>query len=311
MSLEPTSLRSLVTDAVDLMTPVAEARGIALSAPDDVSDIGYAMADNQRVKQVLVNLINNAVKYNRDGGEVEVAVSQDDDIMRLEVRDTGPGIPDEKMSKLFVPFERLGAETTNIEGVGLGLALSRTLVASMGGTIGVESTVGQGSTFWVELAHTEPAALEELTREEHSLVETRDYEGERSLLYVDDTPANIELVQEILTRRPRVKLLPAMQGTLGLELARRHRPDMILLDLHLPDLGGEEVLERLRLDTATRDIPVVVLSADATKRQFTQLQQMGVQDYLIKPIRVKRLLAVLDEHLENGGRPVPSGARAA
>ena len=167
----------------------------------------------------------------------------------------------------------------------------------MHGTLTVSSTPGEGSTFTVELGRGEPAAVEAAATEEHALVASRTYDSERSLLYIEDTVANVRLVEEILNSRPSIRLLPAGMGSLGLELAAEHQPDLILLDLHLPDLDGDEVLARMRADKRTRDIPVVILSADATDRTPGPLLEAGAQAYLTKPIGVRELLEVVDAYV--------------
>jgi CheY-like chemotaxis protein/anti-sigma regulatory factor (Ser/Thr protein kinase) len=259
---------------------------------------GYAIADGQRLKQVLINLLSNAIKYNRAGGEVQVTVeAPDDNRLRIDVADTGKGIDEASLAKLFTPFERLDAAGSDVEGTGLGLALSRTLVEAMGGGIEVESTPGVGTTFRVELGRGEPAAVHIPDGEERKFLAKRTYGAERSLLYIEDTVANVRLVEEILRSRPSIRLLPAMMGRLGLELAFEHQPDLILLDLHLPDIGGEKVLAQLRDDERTREIPVVMLSADATKRTPRPLLEAGANAYLTKPIGVRRLLEVVDQYL--------------
>jgi signal transduction histidine kinase/CheY-like chemotaxis protein len=300
MSPEPVALKPLLQDALDLMRPLASSRGVVIRRPTSSTEVGYVFADNQRLKQVLINLIANAIKFNREGGEVRISVAPAGaDRVRIAVEDTGKGIDGESLGKLFVPFERLDAAADGVDGTGLGLALSRNLVEAMGGTLDASSVPGVGSTFWVELARGEPSAVREAVAAEPSpLLEVRPYAGERRLLYVEDTIANVRLIEEILRRRPSVKLLPAMLGQLGLELAREHRPHLILLDLHLPDLGGEEVLEQLRADEATRDIPVVVLSADATRRHLGRLLEVGARAYLTKPIGVRQLLEVVDQFME-------------
>jgi CheY-like chemotaxis protein len=201
------------------------------------------------------------------------------------------------MDSLFKPFERLGAENSGIEGTGLGLALSHRLIELMGGTIGVDTAVGEGSTFWLEFAVT-GCPVAQLDHDHEEDAEAVAQTGlRRTLLLIEDNLSNVKLVEAILKARPGVEIIPAMQGTLGLELAARHQPDLILLDLHLPDVTGKEVLHRLRADPATRDIPVVILSADATPGQVKRMRAEGAADYITKPLQVAHFLGVVDELL--------------
>lgn len=297
-SVEPVAVWPLLADAMEMIQPMAEGRRVTLHEPVIRDGSRYVRADTQRLKQVLINLLSNAVKYNREGGEVEVSAGTvGSDRVRIGVTDTGPGIDPDSFDKLFIPFERLDAGA-DVEGTGLGLALSRSLVEAMDGTLTVSSALGEGSTFTVELWMGEPAAVEAAAeRHDGDLIATRSYDGERRLLYVEDTVANIRLVEEILSARPSIRLLPAGMGSLGIELAMEHRPDLVLLDLHLPDIGGQEVLARLRADERTKDIPVVVLSADATDRTPGPLLDAGAQAYLTKPIGVRDLLEVVDAYV--------------
>jgi signal transduction histidine kinase/ActR/RegA family two-component response regulator len=301
ISVEPVPIRPLFDDAIELIEPLAEGRGVVVHPPRIGEGCGYARADNQRLKQVMINLLSNAVKYNREGGEVRIAVDAvGSDRIRLEVTDTGEGMSRESLARLFIPFERLNA-TADVQGTGLGLALSRSLVEAMDGTLEAASTPGEGSTFTVELGRGEPAAVADAPTDAHDVVADRRYDGERSLLYIEDTAANIRLVEEILESRPSVRVLPAGMGTLGVELATEHRPDLILLDLHLPDVGGEEVLRQLQADDRTSGIPVVVLSADATDDSPAALTEAGASGYLTKPIGVRKLLDVVDRYLSSEG----------
>jgi CheY-like chemotaxis protein/anti-sigma regulatory factor (Ser/Thr protein kinase) len=298
ISPEPVPLQPLLGEAFDLMRPLAASHNVTLHEPQSLASAGYVVADPQRLKQVVINLLSNGIKYNQPGGQVRIGVGLvAADRVRISVTDTGPGIDAASLPRLFVPFDRLGAAASDVEGTGLGLSLSRNLVEAMDGKIGVETTVGSGSTFWIELVSGEAAAVARPGREDAELTTTRTYPAERRLLYIEDTVANVRLIEDVLERRPSVRLLPAMLGQLGLDLAREHRPDLILLDLHLPDLGGQEVLAHLGADEATRDIPVVVLSADATRRHLDEVISLGARGYLTKPIGVRRLLEVLDEHM--------------
>jgi signal transduction histidine kinase/ActR/RegA family two-component response regulator len=309
ISAEAVALQPLIDDALDLMRPLAETMTVVIHQPDISGGNGYVFADNQRLKQVVINLIANGIKYNRQGGEVRVTVeAAGSDRVRISVSDSGKGIEQASLDKLFVPFERLDAASSGIEGTGLGLAVSRSLIEAMGGTIGAASTPGVGSVFFIELDRSEPLAVEEPESEEDPLLATIRYAGgERRLLYIEDTVANVQVIEGILERRPSVRLIPAMLGRLGLDLAHEHRPHLVLLDLHLPDLPGERVLAELQADDATRDIPIVILSADAT-RDRAQFVAGGAHAYLTKPIDLRRLLEILDRFL---ALPVGEGSRPA
>ena len=300
ISLEPVPLGGLVQETLDLITPLAAKASVRLDAGAvDIPD-RHILADRQRIKQVLLNLLSNAVKYNRPGGTVSLSYGETPEgRLRINVRDTGPGIPPEQMERLFIPFDRLGAEQTGVEGTGLGLTLSKRLVELMDGTLGVQSTVGQGSTFWVEMALVESPLARPDQDLKNALAPTAAPAPKetRTVLYVEDNLSNLELLQRLLAHRPGIRLLPAMQGRLGLELAREHRPDLILLDLHLPDVQGDEVLRRLREDPDTRRIPVVIISADAMPIQINRLMAAGARAYLTKPLDIKKFLDLLYEIL--------------
>ncbi len=300
ISLEPVETSEVIGGALDLVRPQAAARGIGLSTA--VVWHGHVMADRQRLQQVLLNLLSNAVKYNRPEGAVTVACdATPSGKCRLTVTDTGPGIAPERMHRLFTPFDRLDVQEGAVEGTGLGLALSKGLVELMGGTVRAESTLGTGSTFSLELPVAKAPVHEPAPRETSAPgADATILTG--TVLYIEDNPSNLRLVERILNRRPGVKLLSAVQGRRGLELARAHRPDAIVLDLHLPDISGQEVLAQLRADPETREIPVVILSADATPSQTTRLLQAGAHAYMTKPLSVAQFLGVLDELLARAVR---------
>ncbi|MEP6733333.1 MAG: MHYT domain-containing protein [bacterium] len=298
LSAEPVRISEAVQETFDLMRPLAAVRNVDLCTDAPSIDDLYVRADRQRLKQILLNLIANAVKYNHEGGRAEVACEpHGTDRLRIVVRDTGPGIAADKIGRLFTAFDRLGAEQTSVEGTGLGLALSKRLAEAMSGEMGVRSDVGEGSTFWVELprAESQLARLERLEPTDGNASTISDaLPPTRTILYVEDNLSNLTLVQRILERRPDIELIPAMQGRLALELARLHRPDLVLLDLHLPDVSGEEVLRQLRHAPDLRKIPVVVLSADATQGQIDRLLAAGALAYVTKPLDVKPFIAILD-----------------
>jgi signal transduction histidine kinase/ActR/RegA family two-component response regulator len=310
LSLEPVCAADALTEALDLMRPLAAQRSVQLSTLASFDNSVFVLADRQRFKQVLLNLLANAVKYTPVSGTVSVSHNASgDEKVRIMVHDTGPGIPNEKLERLFTPFERLGAEQSNVEGTGLGLALSQRLIQAMGGSIGVESTVGKGSNFWVELPRTK-SPLQKLSLRETNGDgrEARSKSPNRKILYIEDNLSNLTLIEQMLEERPEIELLTAMEGTLGLDLARQHSPDLILLDVHLPDLDGREVISRLKSSDATRDIPVVVVSADATTHQIDRLVTAGANTYLTKPLDMVNFLHVLDKTTSANNRKSPTTA---
>jgi signal transduction histidine kinase/ActR/RegA family two-component response regulator len=304
ISLESVAAGDVVRGAVDLVRPQAAARAVRLTAETDHDH--HVMADRQRLQQVLLNLLSNAVKYNRDGGSVTVAVRPDRVAGRLAitVADTGRGISPAMRQRLYTPFDRLGAEQSSVEGTGLGLALSKRLVEAMGGTLAFESQVGEGTTFTVHVPMTEPPVAT-LIASSKPAPDDAGAAAQGTVLSIEDNVANVRLLERIVGRRPGLRLLSAMQGNRGVELARDHRPGLILLDLHLPDMHGGEVLARLQADPVTREIPVVILSADATPGQITQLLDEGARAYLTKPVDVTEVLGLIDEVFD-GQRRLPA-----
>jgi PAS domain S-box-containing protein len=297
ISPEPVAVAGLVGEALALVAPMAASRGIRLELDQAAaSSTVHVQADRNRLKQILLNLLSNAVKYNRDGGDVGVALGRTGDgRVRISVSDTGIGIRSEHLEHLFEPFERLGAERTSVEGTGLGLTLSKGLIDAMGGAFEVDSTPGVGSTFTVELPAAEP--LPDAGRASAPPVpgiSTRP--GRRwRVLYIEDNLSNLALVERILGPSRGVELISAMQGRLGIDLASRLQPDLVVLDLHLPDMPGDEVLKRLKAHHP--DVPVVVLTADATKRQAELVRKLGAAEYLTKPLDVGRFYEVVSSHL--------------
>ena len=294
MSPEPVEVGELIGETLALVAPLAEHRSISLVSDVEADTPVHVVADRQRLKQIVLNLLSNAIKYNRQAGEVRVWLECDArERIAIRVRDSGAGLSSEQLSRLFAPFERLGAERGPIEGTGLGLALSRRLAEAMGATVEVSSAPGEGSTFSVCL---QAVAAPQFT-EERSDRAPAPILGDLTILYIEDNLSNLRLVERALARHATVRFLPAMQGSIGLELARQHEPDIILLDQHLPDLRGDEVLVRLKAEPATRRTPVVMLSADASPGQIRRLRDAGAAAYLTKPIDLRQLLDVVAHHL--------------
>jgi PAS domain S-box-containing protein len=294
LSLEPVHVELVLDEALQLVRPIADREGVRLIDPSEI-DV-HVRADRQRLKQVFLNLLSNAVKFNRAGGEIRISGMQSNDRFRITVADTGDGIDADRMRRLFTPFDRLGAESRGIEGTGLGLALSKSLVETMGGSIEADSVRGEGTTFSVELPLSDPA---EVTGAEASAAVSPDPGLGRSkaVLYIEDNLANLQLIQGILAYRPSVNLISAMLGSLGIDLAMQHHPDLILLDLHLPDIPGEEVFRRLKAEPTTNEIPIVIISADASTETLRRLEALGTSRFLTKPVNVPLFLQTVDELL--------------
>jgi PAS domain S-box-containing protein len=297
LSPEAVAIPEIVDRMVTLMRPLAAPRQIDVQALPSAGRDLHVRADRLRLTQILLNLMSNAIKYNRVGGRVTLSCDDaGEGRIRLSVTDTGAGIRPEKLAQLFTPFERLGADQTGIEGTGLGLALSRGLAEAMGGTLGVRSEIDRGSTFWIELAGV--TAGTQPLQDAPSAIPRSAASISGTILYIEDNMANVRLVERLLKhRRPDITLLHAGDGALGLAMALEHKPDLIFLDLHLPETPGDEVLRRLWEDTRTREIPVIVLSADATLSQSRRLIATGAKAYLTKPLDVSKMLALIDERL--------------
>ncbi len=292
--LQPVNVAAAINTATEITQPLINAKQIHLINQCTTSDA--VLADPTRLKQVLVNLLSNAAKYNRNGGYVKISCHhQNNNLLRFCVTDTGPGIPPEKQAYLFKPFERLGAEFTEVEGTGIGLALSKQLTELMGGHVGFDSTLGEGSTFWIELPlAAETADSEKPVQQDTVIVAGR---PQQMVLYIEDNAANLRLVEAMLRHLPHVKLISATHGEFGLELARRYKPEVILLDIHLPGIDGYGVLEALKTDPITRDIPVIALSADAMTIDIERGLQAGFIQYLTKPVKMDALREAIGRHL--------------
>jgi PAS domain S-box-containing protein len=296
MSLEPVDVGETLAESIDLIRPLAAARRITVSVEDDGCN-QHVLADQQRLKQIFLNLLSNAVKYNQTGGSVAVSCDLSNGEVAIAITDTGPGITADQLERLFTPFDRLGAERTGQQGSGLGLVLSRHLVEAMAGRLSVESMPGTGTTFTVTLPRTEPHAPEKTaaTGLRLDVASPRAATPPRTVIYIEDNLANFRLIERILALRPNITLEASMQGRLGLELVRQHMPDIVLLDLNLPDMDGRDVLLELKADAATRQIPVLVISADASDGQVRRLLDAGASGYLTKPVDVIELLRHIDQ----------------
>ncbi|MEP6670906.1 MAG: PAS domain-containing protein [Chthoniobacter sp.] len=304
---EPIEVHGFLGEAIESILPLAKRHEIQILLEPDTAATPplQVLADRQRLHQVMFNLLSNAVKYNRSAGRVTVSYRVDGPRVRMTVADTGRGIEPDKLARLFLPFERLGAESTDIEGAGIGLALSRGIVTALQGELNVESHVGEGSTFWVTL----PRADDLSVAAQHSPATVADtpvvtasppapaVDGRHTLLYIEDQDLNLRLVERILNPRPQYRLITATHGQIGLDLARSHQPDLILLDLNLPDMTGDEVLHRLKADPSVRHIPVVMVSADAMGDRVQHLLRLGAVGYLTKPYKLDEFLRVIQEAL--------------
>jgi signal transduction histidine kinase/CheY-like chemotaxis protein len=298
MSNEPVSLSEVLSECRAMIEPQARSRHITMHFPEFEAP-RFVTADRTRVKQVLINLLFNAVKYNRPDGSVTVDCSRvASGAVRISVRDTGHGLSPEQLEQLFQPFNRLGKESGSEEGTGIGLVVTKRLVELMGGRIGVESTVGVGSVFWAELALAQAPTLAALEgRDRAAAPGAMPGVAVRTVLYVEDNPANLELVEQLIARRPDLRLLSAADGKLGIEYARTYMPDVILMDINLPGLSGTEAMTFLRADRLTAHIPIIALSANAVPRDIQKGLDAGFFNYITKPIMVNRFMEALDSAL--------------
>ncbi|OYZ62094.1 MAG: hybrid sensor histidine kinase/response regulator [Gallionellales bacterium 24-53-125] len=300
LSLEPISLPDVLAACQAMIEPHAQKAGISLIFPE--FDSGCLIhADRTRMKQVIINLLSNAIKYNRAQGTVEVAIGKvTPGRIRISVRDTGEGLPPEKMAQLFQPFNRLGQEASAEEGTGIGLVVSKRLVELMDGEIGAASSVGAGSVFWVELnLASGPQFFDHAAGPLADFATPIPYGAElRTLLYVEDNRANMQLVEQLIARRPDMRLLCAEDGTRGITLARIHMPEAILMDINLPGISGLQALKILRDDPATSHIPVIAISANAMQLDIEKGLESGFFRYLTKPININEFMHALDMALE-------------
>jgi CheY-like chemotaxis protein/nitrogen-specific signal transduction histidine kinase len=306
LSAEPVLLAQVLSECRTLIESQAQTRGISMTFPKRESP-HFVKADRTRMKQIVINLLFNAIKYNKPGGSVAVEVKPvGKHSIRICVRDTGAGLAPSQLTQLFQPFNRLGKETSAEEGTGIGLVMTKRLVEMMGGTIGVESIVGVGTEFWVEFGLTGAPQLAVHELEQAATPDkVPDGAPVRTILYVEDNPANLELVEQLIARRGDMRLLSASDGEVGIEYARAYLPELILMDINLPGISGVEAMKALRADPTTARIPIIALSANAVPRDIEKALEAGFSDYLTKPINVARFMTVLDQALASA-RLVPS-----
>lgn len=305
LSPEAVSLEQVIRECRAMIETQARQHNIQINYLP-VDPTWFVHADRTRLKQVLINLLSNAVKYNREQGTVTVECTATAQNIRISIKDTGRGLPAAKVAQLFQAFNRLGQENQNQPGTGIGLVVTKQLVELMGGTIGVESTVGVGSEFWIELAREVVSPPAEGDIESAGPSQDLLKPSQLTLLYVEDNASNMMLVEKIIEDHTNLRMLSAHNGTLGIALARAHMPDVILMDINLPDISGIEAMNVLRRDPTTKHIPIIGLSANAMLSDIEKGLEAGFCSYLTKPIRIEELLKALDEALH-----VVENARAA
>ena len=298
VSIEPVEIYPLIIDCLTLLKPVADQRHISLGCNQDEMENLFVSADHLRLKQIIINLISNAIKYNRPSGTVTLFADIKGSKLKLSVQDTGMGIPLDRQDELFQPFNRLGAENMDINGTGIGLVISKKLIEKMDGEIGLESKQGIGSIFWISIPldsseHTDlPQELEELT------IEQVPKQAMYTILYIEDNPANLKLVTHIFEKQPNIEIISAYTPTLGLDLIMSTKPDLVLLDIQLPEMSGYDVLATLRNNPETKDIPVIAVTANAMPSEIKKGLHAGFNNYLTKPINVSQIIEVVNEHLQ-------------
>ena len=297
LSVEPVSVQEVLMECRSMVESQARQRSIGMAFPRLPAQ-SYVKADRTRLKQVLINLLFNAIKYNQPSGHVSVeCVEPTPGTLRISVRDTGAGLSPEQVSQLFQPFNRLGQEGGKEEGTGIGLVVTQRLVALMGGEIGADSTQGVGSVFWVEMALASAPGLSLEITAEAPRVEAAEGAAMQTVLYVEDNPANLELVEQIIARRTHLRLLGAADASLGIEFARVYRPEVILMDINLPGMSGLDAMKVLRGDPTTAHIPIIALSANAVPRDIERGLEAGFFNYITKPIKVGQLMDAIDAAL--------------
>ena len=302
LSMEAVCVDTVLAEAWNLITPLANERNIRIEQTTSTKYGCYVLADIQRLKQVLLNLLSNAVKYNRHGGTISLlCTTEREGTIRISISDTGPGIAEENRERIFEAFSRLEADEYDVEGTGVGLTLSRALIESMGGVLSFESTIGVGSVFWLELPSVEVSIEQDIVNQENNYVATIVPENQHdyTVLTIEDNVDNLRLIEAALSSQANINMIAALHGELGIDLTLKHKPDLILLDLHLPGISGDVVLARLKANPVSEHIPIIMVSADATQHQIDKLIAAGAYAYLTKPFNIKELLATIDAALDS------------
>jgi signal transduction histidine kinase/ActR/RegA family two-component response regulator len=308
LSRETVRLVDVLQECRFMIDPIAKKRGILISF-STCDDSWFVKADRTRLKQVLINLLTNAIKYNREHGTVEVGCTASAaGNIRISIKDSGVGLSQEQQARLFHPFDRLGQEAGGEEGTGIGLVVTKQLIEMMEGAIGMESIAGAGSEFWVELIRADiPQAAAVIVKPAEVAPSLTEHTALRTLLHVEDNPANLMLIEHIIEDYPNLRILSAHDGNLGVEIARAHLPDVILMDINLPGMSGIEALNTLRKDPATARIPVIAISANAMPRDIELGVEAGFFSYLTKPFKVNEFIKALDDALKFAGTAKNTG----
>ncbi len=302
ISAEPVEVDSVVREVATTLEPMAQRAGVHLSNAITSTPGLRVIADRTRLAQILMNFGSNAIKYNRSGGHVTFRVARDGASARVSVIDDGIGIPEDKRSKIFEPFQRAGQETGPIQGTGIGLAISKRLAELMRGRVGFTTETQRGSEFWVDIP-LEQGASERVTPAAHVPTVSPLTSGPRhKIIYVEDNPSNIAFMRELIDDLASIELLTAPNAELGLELIRAHQPDVVIMDINLPGMSGIDATKQLKRWPETAAIPVIALTAAALTRDTLRGKESGFHRYLTKPVKVDELTAVLEELLVDGAR---------
>lgn len=302
LSLEDSLSIDLCRESLSLVRPLAKNKEVELVDQTQAAGTNMIHVDQTRFKQVLVNLLSNAIKYNNKGGKVILScAAQPSGMLRFKVRDTGKGLNEEQQQRLFTPFDRLGAEASTTHGTGIGLVISKRLIEGMGGALGYSSQEGEGSCFWVDIklgkTVTEKTQTEALSANIETVADATDNPSQVTVLYIEDNPANLRLVERVIENRTPYALMSAHNANLGIDLARLHKPDLILMDINLPGMDGIAAYSKLQNYQETKDIPVIAISAGAMSSDIEKVKDIGFVEYITKPIDIDHLLTAMNHHL--------------